>query len=356
MAGGRLFGVNAGLAMTQAVRRGPPPPAFLDGVRDPRATRADVHAPARGWRGREERGERRTICVVTTSYPSHEGDPSGHFVETEVRELEAAGHVVEVVKPTAGGAFGWPGVASRLRERPWRIGDAGMFMARASLRVFAARPTKIIAHWAVPCGFPIVTGAAHVDAEVELVSHGADVRLLKTLPRRARVAVVDALTERASAWRFVSESLREELFSCLPERQIQRVERVSVVAPSPLEMLDVEAGARNRKQVVGARKLYVTAGRLVPSKRVDKIIDYVATREPAEPSTLIVIGDGPERATLEEVAYRWRIDARFLGTTSRRETLSWIGAADEFVHASEAEGYSTVLREAEHLGVKVTVL
>lgn len=293
---------------------------------------------------------------MTTSYPSYEGDPSGHFVEAEVRELEAAGHAVEIVKPTTGGAFGWPGAAARLRERPWRIVDAGAFVARASLRVRDARPSKIIAHWSLPCGFPIVTSAAHPDAEVELVSHGADVRLLKALPMRARIAVVDALTERASTWRFVSEHLRADLLASLPERRAERVARLSIIAPSPLGMPDVEAGVRDRRRAVGARKLYVAAGRLVPSKRVDKIIDYVATRERSEPATLVVLGDGPERAALEEVAHRWRIDARFLGTTSRREALSWIGAADEFVHASEAEGYSTVLREAAHLGVKVTVL
>ncbi len=47
---------------------------------------------------------------------------------------------------------------------------------------------------------------------------------------------------------------------------------------------------------------------------------------------------------------------RFLGTTSRREALSWIGAADELVHASRIEGLSTVIREAERLGTSVTRL
>ena len=41
---------------------------------------------------------------------------------------------------------------------------------------------------------------------------------------------------------------------------------------------------------------------------------------------------------------------------SRRETLAWLAAADEVIHASEAEGLSTVVREAEHFGVAVTML
>jgi glycosyltransferase involved in cell wall biosynthesis len=50
------------------------------------------------------------------------------------------------------------------------------------------------------------------------------------------------------------------------------------------------------------------------------------------------------------------MDVRFVGKRSRSETLTWLGAADEIVHASRAEGLSTVVREAEHLGVPVTIL
>src|SRR5690349_18724601 len=84
----------------------------------------------------ETRGESRsTIWVITTSYPVDEGDPSGHFVQAEVRELELAGHSVTVLKPRAGGAFGWPGAATRLRSGPWRALDAVGFVASAAMRV-----------------------------------------------------------------------------------------------------------------------------------------------------------------------------------------------------------------------------
>lgn len=119
--------------------------------------------------------------------------------------------------------------------------------------------------------------------------------------------------------------------------------------------MDVAEEVKARRSMLGNRTLYVCAGRLVRSKRVDRVIDYVAGHR-AEQPILVVIGDGPERARLEELAGRWRIDVRFLGNKPRRETLAWIGAADELVHASIAEGMSTVVREAEHLGVKITVL
>ena len=295
------------------------------------------------------------ICVVTTSYPSDDGDPSGHFVKAEVLELERAGHVVTVVTPRAGGAFGWPGAASRLRQNPWRGVEAAAWMARAAWQVRAARPSRIIAHWSVPSAWPVVTSAALSGVPLEIVSHGGDVRLLVAMPERLRNPAVRRLLARATTWRFVSASLLVHLASSLAPADADALHAIATVAASPLSMIDVEEDVRLRRSTLGDRHLYVCAGRLVRSKRVDRVIDYVAGHRAGQP-ILVVIGDGPERARLEQLAYRWQLDVRFLGNTSRRETLTWIGAADELVHASVAEGISTVVREAEHLGVKITML
>ncbi len=295
------------------------------------------------------------MCVVTTSYPSHDGDPAGHFVKAEVIELEAAGHRVTVVTPQAGGAFGWPGAAFRLREKPWRAFESAAWMVRATAQVKDARPERIIAHWSVPSAFPVVTSAALDDVPLEVVSHGGDIRLLAASPRAVRSAVVRRLLRRATTWRFVSEPLLDKLASAIDERDARALRAMSVIAPSPLAMIDVKDDVRARRKSIGKRPLFVCAGRLVRSKRVDRVIDYVAGKRGGQP-ILVVIGDGPERARLEKLAREWQIDVRFLGNTPRREALAWIGAADELVHASIAEGMSTVVREAEHLGVKVTVL
>lgn len=296
-----------------------------------------------------------SVCVVTTSYPSFDGDPAGHFVKAEVTELEQAGHRVTVVTPRAGGAFGWPGAAFRLRERPWRALEMGDWMRHAIGQVRAARPDRIIAHWAVPCAFPIVTSARLGPVPLEIVSHGGDVRLLAATPEPIRRRILAHLVRRASAWRFVSPTLLETLAAATAPEDMATLRALATIAPSPLAMLDVTEDVRARRRSLGSRPLYVCAGRLVRSKRVDRVIDYVAGQRASRP-LLVVIGDGPERARLETLAHRWQIDVRFLGNTPRRETLAWIGAADELVHASIAEGMSTVVREAEQLGVKITML
>jgi len=294
------------------------------------------------------------ICVVTTSYPSDDGDPSGHFVKAEVTELERTGHVVTVVTPRPGGAFGWPGVASRLKRQPWRVVEAMGWMVRAASQVRRAQPSRIIAHWSLPSAWPVVTACGLDDVPLEIVSHGGDVRLLAGLPESVRVRVVGRLLERVTNWRFVSQSLLDQLARAVPSHAAAIHERARI-APSPLGMLDVREAVKVRKSTLGDRPLYVCAGRLVASKRVDRVIDYVAGYRSGQP-ILIVIGDGPERARLEKLAQHWRMDVRFLGNRPRRETLTWIGAADELVHASVAEGMSTVVREAQHLGVKITML
>jgi glycosyltransferase involved in cell wall biosynthesis len=196
----------------------------------------------------------------------------------------------------------------------------------------------VIAHWSVPSGWPVVT-ASGVDrdwtlrATLEIVSHGGDVRLLAALPAPIRKDIVKRLLARATTWRFVSTGLLEKLAAAIDHQDVPRL----------------------RRHLLGNRPLFVCAGRLVRSKRVDRVIDYVAGQRAIAPM-LVVIGDGPERARLEKLATEWKIDVRFLGNTPRRETLTWIGAADELVHASIAEGMSTVVREAEYLGVKITML
>jgi glycosyltransferase involved in cell wall biosynthesis len=297
------------------------------------------------------------VSVVTTSYPAHAGDPSGHFVEAEVHELERMGNTVTVIRPpvSARGAFGWPGAATRIRENPARLFDAAAWTAAAAKELRRALPDRIVAHWCVPSAWPIAA-AVPADVAIEVVSHGGDVRLLTRLPGRLRGAIVGSVLRRASTWRFVSEELRSTLEASLAARAAAALRARSVVRPSPIGMLDVRDAARARKDQFADRRLYVCAGRLVPSKRVDRVIDYVASVRDENNPVLVVLGDGPERMRLEKIARAWKLDVRFEGTTPRHETLAWIGAADELVHASRSEGLSTVVREAEQLGVPVTRL
>jgi glycosyltransferase involved in cell wall biosynthesis len=289
------------------------------------------------------------ITLVTTSWPSGPGDPSGHFVQAHARALERQGHAVAVVAPLSGGAFGWPGVASRLREQPVRALGAARWVAAARRRVAEARADRVVAHWSVPCGWPIAMGAR--SPALDLVSLGGDVRLLARWPALVRKAVVGALAARADSWTFVSSALLESLLMTLDCATRVRVDRIARIEAPPLEMPDVAGAVARRRQELAGARVAVCVGRLVASKRVDLVIEHCARERPF--GLLVVVGDGPERDRLQALARSRGLATRFVGHASRPDAVAWIGAADALIHASEAEGLSTVVREAEALAVPV---
>ena len=104
-----------------------------------------------------------------------------------------------------------------------------------------------------------------------------------------------------------------------------------------------------------SRPRLVTAGRLVPWKGVGGVIAAVEQVRTAYPeASLIIVGDGPERASLEAYARaRLKTGYVFTGQLSHQDTLAVIGDADLFVLNSTYEGLSHLLIEALSLGKPV---
>ncbi len=97
----------------------------------------------------------------------------------------------------------------------------------------------------------------------------------------------------------------------------------------------------------------VTAARLVPNKGMDAVLHAVAK---VPQVTLLIIGDGPERTTLEQ-------QSRSLGITDRVKFVGWLPSSDEvylalrsaklFVMNSLSEGGPRSALEAMACGVPV---
>ncbi len=313
------------------------------------SSRETVADPVRVEYRRTRLGPR--IAIVTTSWPAYDGDPSGHFVQSEARSLERAGAEVIVLAPPPGGAFGWPGAAARMKENPLRVVSAAGWVGTAALRARELRVDRFVCHWAVPSAWPI---AHRAGAPIEAVSHGADVRLIASLPSPVREHFVRTLAGRCERWRFVSESLLAQLLRVVGSATATCVERVAVVSPTSIDLPDVGSAVRRLRAELGAERTAVTVGRLVASKRVDRAIAHVSASSAFD--SLVVVGDGPERERLERFAREKNRPTRFVGAVPREEALAWIGAADALIHASTAEGLSTVIREAEALGTRVVRL
>ena len=302
-------------------------------------------------------------AFVSTSYPERAGDPGGHFVRAEAQRRAAEGHEVHVVCPGddrvdgavqvwgcgGGEAFGWPGALTRLRENPLRLASAGSFCAAAARRLRALpRVDAFLAHFVLPSALlPPVS-----DAELEVVGHGSDLRVVARLPRGARAALFDALLRRGASFRFSSGAGRRELARSLPTPLSIALMRRSVVALPSIDVapVDVPSRDRRRSELFGDEDVVVAmCGRLVEEKRFHLALDAVE----AVGAVALVIGDGPARASLERKAAEAGVRARFVGQRTRPDALLDLSCADVVVHPSIREGAPTVVREARALGVPV---
>ena len=101
------------------------------------------------------------------------------------------------------------------------------------------------------------------------------------------------------------------------------------------------------------RPLAMAAGRLVPWKHIDGIIDAVAhLRREGSQTSLTIVGDGPEKSRLAAHAEKKiRENYVFTGALSHADTLATMKSADAFVLNSSYEGLSHLLIEAQALGI-----
>lgn len=294
-----------------------------------------------------------TTLVVTSSWPRTGDELSGTFVRVDAIErardtrvvvaaprgpgVARGGPGLTIVELPHGGLFGSPGAASRPHRA---LGVVPFARAVAAL----PRPDRVVAHWLLPSG--AIVRAAFPDVEAELIAHGADVRLLESLPRSLARALLQRLAGERVTIRAVSEGLASRLAGIAPSLRV-------VVAPMPISAELASARARGAElRAKNGPGLHVVAARLVASKRIERAVEHVATTG----GRLVLVGDGPYRATLVSAARRRRIAVIAPGAVRHDEALAWIAAADcVLAPLARGEGAPTVVREARALGVPVVV-
>lgn len=171
-------------------------------------------------------------------------------------------------------------------------------------------------------------------------------------------AYVTGFENRCDAVIAPSETLRQELWS-------QGVYRPVHVLPTGLgesafRRNDI-AAARLRRELLGGRKhLLCTVSRLGREKDLDVLLrSMAALRERVgESFRLAVIGEGPERAALEDLRDRLGLAGTvlFLGTVDNARLADYHRASDLFVFTSHSETQGIVLLEAMAAGRPVAAL
>ena len=133
-------------------------------------------------------------------------------------------------------------------------------------------------------------------------------------------------------------------------------ERIHVIhsAPKSLPITWSYEDIREKLQFRG--EILVSAARLTPWKGMSTLISLVRQRrDRGIESSLIIVGDGPERLTLEAQVHALDLVAHvhFMGVQSKSELGEIIRAADVFILNTAYEGLSHQLLEVMSIGTPV---
>ncbi len=215
------------------------------------------------------------------------------------------------------------------------------FLLKTMAVVRARRPRLLHAHWWLPGGWVGALASRVTRVPLVVTTHGTDVEML----RRARWAIPLArfVFARARAITCGSTFLREQLLAL----GVADAARVSVV-PMPVNPLFQVSGAKF--QAAGAQVL--TVARLTEQKSIDTLIDAMALLPAAR---LVIIGDGPARAALEQHARALNVRDRveFLGALPQAELPPHYASCAVFALPSIREGMGLVFAEALLCGAPV---
>ncbi|MEO1252510.1 MAG: glycosyltransferase [Pseudomonadota bacterium] len=312
------------------------------------------------------------LLVFTTLYPNAAAPTHGVFVENRLRAfLDRHDADVRVVAPVPwfplkSEIFGDYARFARVPESERRHGvqiyhpryvippKTAMRVAPAALARALRRtlddfardgwaPDLIDAHYLYPDGVAAARVAKELELPLVLTARGSDATLLPRYegPRKAILEAIAA----AHAVVSVSNSLKSDLAKVGAPRD--RIEVLRNGVDLDLFRLKDRDDARRRLGVEGG--VIASVGHLIDRKGHDLVIDALR-RLPGV--NLVIVGDGPRRAALEEQARRSGVAGRvaFLGAR-RHETLPEIySAADALVLASLREGWPNVLLEAMACG------
>lgn len=312
------------------------------------------------------------LLVLTSTYPRWGGDTEPGFVHDLCRQLATA-HEVMVLAPHAAGAkrketlagvrvirfrYGpecWEklayngGIMANLRRNPLLYLMLPWFFLGQLLALLCLmrrnRPAAVHAHWIVPQGIILAVASALNSTRPRMIctAHGSDVSALRGEFWRRLRRWVALRCDRIVA---VSEALKAQLVSegCPPER-------IDVVPMgADLQGLFVPDGSPRSN----AEVLFV--GRLVPGKGVDILLNALpAILAELPEARLTVVGDGPERGSLAELARRLNVDSRvaFAGPVAHASLAAHYRKAALLVLPSREEGFGLVLVEALGCGCPV---
>ena len=309
------------------------------------------------------------ILTFSTLFPNSEKPGHGIFVETRLRHLVASGKVeARVVAPipwfpSTNPRFGNYARFAKAPRHEVRHGIdvshprypvlpkvgmsvAPMLLAQAVKPAIARMIREgydfdlIDAHYFYPDGVAAAMLARAFNKPLVITARGSDITLFPhyALPRRQILWAA----RRADAMITVCNALRDEIVAMGidADRVVSLRNGVDLQLFRPIE------------RTPNAMFTLLAVGHLVPVKAQDLIIGAL----PLLPGVrLVLAGDGPDRAKLENLARELQVTDRvsFLGAVPQAQLRQHYGSADALVLSSSREGWANVLLESMACGTPV---
>ncbi|MGQ0559366.1 MAG: glycosyltransferase [Sphingosinicella sp.] len=314
------------------------------------------------------------VLTLSTLFPSAARPRLGLFVERQARELATHPDVeLEALAPV--GLPAWPlslhphyaPLAQlpreeswnrlkvhrpRFRVRPGRV-QAGAAAAMADallpfLHCLRERfPFDVIdAQFFWPDGPAAMRLARALGLPFSVKARGADIHFWAHRPGIGDQVV--AAGREAAGLLAVSAAMKADMVALgMPAEKI-RVHHTGV----DLDLFRPVDRQAARQQLGLEGPLLACAGALIPRKGQALAIEALAILPGA---TLLLVGDGPDRAKLQRLTHRLGMErrVRFLGSRPQSEVASLLAAADIAVQPSASEGLANVWVEAMACGTPV---
>jgi glycosyltransferase involved in cell wall biosynthesis len=316
------------------------------------------------------------ILHIVTAFPRHAGDPIAPWLVELLRRLRARGHQIEVLASSYRGLGDqdydgihvhrfryFPARWERLTHEetaPDRMRRSPLYavmplffllggMGRAWQLARRERYDIVHVHWPMPMA--LLAWAARRARPMPMITTFYGVELRWAQSRLPFLAWLIRWAARASA--------QAVAISTYTARELRRFADVPTeVIPYTAELPPPSSRVTDAPR---AERSILFVGRLVERKGVNHVIRALGSVRERTPARVVVIGDGPERTRLEQLARDVGVAAHvdFRGRVSDEELRQAYAAADVFVLPSvlddrqDTEGLGVVLLEAMNYSVPV---
>ena len=298
------------------------------------------------------------LNVGVICYPTVGG--SG-VVATELgKKMASRGHTMHFIASEQ--PFRLTKLTEHLKFHPVKIEDYAVFQYPPYDIALANKISQVIVqekldvlhvHYAMPHAIAAALGRDMAKSDIPIITtlHGTDVTILgakDSLKDTVRYGI-----ERSTITTAVSDGLKEETYKLIqPDAQIETI----------YNFIDEATYYVNRKNrpkireefgIPSEQPVFIHISNFREVKRIDYILDSFAHILTEVDAHLLLVGDGPERETMERYVEQLDISTSVTFTGKRQDTNDLLNASDMMLHLSDKEAFGLVILEAFACGLPV---